>query len=327
MNKKWLTLLFVSIFLLSVTVVIAQESIIDSILQPLGLTDLPAIYGKYFPIIDFIVYLVIFIGMAEFGLTRKGERKFPSGAITGIAIVLALGLAVWEATAQFNIASFGPIAGLVLVILILFAAWEIIRSLGLGSFDVGMGFFAIAWFLAEAYLAPIMNSFKTALPQIANILKGVAALAFAYTLFYTIGYKQGYLRVWKKAAPSATNEEKAATAAYKAAGEILGLVGAKGNDVQAHKDAIRDKLDEVEELWALVRRDAGKLRRGSDREKKTLAIEMLIRAHLKGSRNMVRDLSTTPTNVAKYSSLRKTLKAMENEFAGIAALARELAAP
>src|SRR3989338_243363 len=101
MKQKKLFLLMLIIFVIN-SAVLAQEErpfqdVISEVLDPIAGRgfDLAEIYGKYGMFIDFVIYLVLFIGIAQATLMKHFEGTGGKTVVVVVGIMLAVGLTVW----------------------------------------------------------------------------------------------------------------------------------------------------------------------------------------------------------------------------------------
>ena len=92
-----------------------SRDIIRVLLDPLGGAQFPQIYSEYSAIIDFFVYLALFIGVARVTLGKHFEGATGRLLINALGFILALALAVTGSRMNFTIASLGPYAAAVLL--------------------------------------------------------------------------------------------------------------------------------------------------------------------------------------------------------------------
>lgn len=196
MNKKSLLILILtlSIFAIFASTVSAQQGgMIEQLLKPFG--NIEEAYDKYSALIDMVIYLIIFIGLARWTLS-KGLGGLESGKgknalITGIGIIFAVSLALWERQAGFNIKAFGPVAMVILVALMCFALYTGLRSIKgdgdeplVGHLSAAFASFSIFYLVVMSFGVGAWIGEKV--PLLAAIL-GLIFLASIIYLFYIVG--------------------------------------------------------------------------------------------------------------------------------------------
>lgn len=187
MNKKRIILLSILTILLftSLTMVVYAASpmanaasVFDSIFGYFG--NIADVYGEYSTVIDLIIYLILFMGLAKATL----PEKFKGGVQTAIGLMLAISLTVWEAAAGFNIASFGPFAAMIAVILLGFSMYKMFRSFNVRGFPSAVMGVVVSYFALFAVVPQIFTWLNEKVPAIGGILSIVASAGAIY-LFYT----------------------------------------------------------------------------------------------------------------------------------------------
>ena len=136
MKKKTIFILLASLFIFSAMATIAiaanPPSAIDQILGSIAGENFGKIYEKYGVFIDMVIYLIIFIGLTRWALSKNVKFQEGGKALqVGIGIVFAVGLALWGEQQGFNIMSFGPVAFGILVAIMCFAAYVGMKEFGI----------------------------------------------------------------------------------------------------------------------------------------------------------------------------------------------------
>ena len=193
MNKKTLLLFIIGLFALTtlaIAVSAAEETpnAIESILAPFG-SRLEQIYFKYSAFIDAAIYLIIFLGLAQVTLGHRFESRKGGKAITiGVGLIMAIGLAIWETQAGFNIASFGPVAAVVLLALMGYAIWAGIRAMeieGVDTLTVTAMTYVLVYYSMSAAVPSVIWWINKNVPVVGGLLALIAA-AFTIFLIYKI---------------------------------------------------------------------------------------------------------------------------------------------
>ena len=84
-----------------------QNSFIDTLFRPFQGLQLPVLYDSYATVIDLIIYLILFVGLAK---ATIGKRFETAGVPVAIGIALAIGLTLSERTLGFSLRTLGPLA-------------------------------------------------------------------------------------------------------------------------------------------------------------------------------------------------------------------------
>jgi hypothetical protein len=111
-----------------------QQGALEALLKSFGGRDLGALYNDYSAFIDMIIYLILFIGLTEWTLKNKlGYGNKGRTVTAGLGIILAVGLALYEQQAGFNLMSFGPIAMAIVIALMAIAFYEGLKEFGVSK--------------------------------------------------------------------------------------------------------------------------------------------------------------------------------------------------
>lgn len=194
MNKKLLLLLIVSLFLISsIAVHAADESILDSVFSALSgdSFNMKSFYDKYGNFVDFTLYLILFIGIAQLTLGKKFEGTGGKAVQIVVGIILAVGLSVWAASQnpKFTLASFGPLAAAVLILIIIVALFAIFKSFlpetTLGKTESFIFAVVLAWWMAQA-VSPATIDWIYGLKMVGGLIKATMAILTVVALILLI---------------------------------------------------------------------------------------------------------------------------------------------
>ncbi|MGV8151401.1 MAG: hypothetical protein ACP5NV_06775 [Candidatus Woesearchaeota archaeon] len=161
--------------------------ILDSVLKPFQGVDIGALYLKYVMFIDAVVYLILFMSLAQFVFVKVYGKK--EGKLVSVAIGLALmfGMMALEARTGFNLSQLGPFAALILLLVLGFLFYNLVN----GMFNDPAASFSLTFLVMYAIL---MSSFsllykwleKTS-PLLAAILHLTMVAAFILLIIRIIG--------------------------------------------------------------------------------------------------------------------------------------------
>lgn len=190
MNKKHFLIFLAALFAFSIIAIAVsaqqpqgEEGMIGALLSPVGKLEL--VYAKFDTLIDAGIYLIIFLGLTQYSLGKIFKTGKGGKAISvGVAIVLAIGLALFERTAGFNIASFGPVAALILLALMGYAIWVGIKSMDVGADNLTMVAIAYVavYFTMQAVVPNIIWWINNKVPIIGALLALLALIFVIYLL-------------------------------------------------------------------------------------------------------------------------------------------------
>lgn len=109
----------------------------SELLRPLQLIDISRIYVQNALVIDFVLYLVLFNGVAQVALVRRLEGRGGRLVAAAVGTALALALTGLEAATGFTLASVGPLAAGLLLMLVGVTIYRTLRHLGASAVTAG----------------------------------------------------------------------------------------------------------------------------------------------------------------------------------------------
>ncbi len=124
-------------------------------LSPLANLPIADIYGQYSAVIDFFLYLIIFLGVARWTFEDRFKGVGGRAIIIGIGTSLALSLALAESWLGFSLRSLGLIAGLILVSLVGFLLFSLVHRAGAGLLTSVL-LSAVVTYAGIGALAPVL---------------------------------------------------------------------------------------------------------------------------------------------------------------------------
>jgi hypothetical protein len=105
---------------------------LGALFKPLEYIDISALYDHYSMLIDLIIYLLIFVGLAQITLGQRFSGRGRKAITIGIGLTLALSLATAEKFLGFSIRSFGPIAAGIFLAVLGMMIYRLIKHFGAG---------------------------------------------------------------------------------------------------------------------------------------------------------------------------------------------------
>lgn len=129
---------------------LAAEDPLAGLLAPLQGIDVARIYKLHHLWIDFVIFLLLFISVAQYSIGRRmGGRPGQMLSII-IGLILAIALSLTQRSLGFSLQSFGPLAAGVVIFLVGLAIFHLIRNLGMGRSGAGSLAFLATYFLIRA---------------------------------------------------------------------------------------------------------------------------------------------------------------------------------
>jgi len=162
----------------------AEPGPLETLFAPLADLDVPAVYSRYQGFIDFSLYLVIFISVAQFTVGRHfgGREGKVIAVVTGLA--LAVSLTLVQRQLGFALRALGPLAAGMFVLILAVALFRLVRALGGGYAASGSLAFIVSYF---AIRAVVPGLFAWAQRHAwANALHGLLVMA-VLVAFFRIG--------------------------------------------------------------------------------------------------------------------------------------------
>ena len=123
---------------------------LNQILEPFKSINIAATYKEYYIFIDFIIYLVIFTGLAQFVFSKRFPGRGGKAISIGMALTLSVGMSIFSATTGFRLANFGPLAAGIAVLLVGLLAYGFIKHLGGNTINSGLISFIVTYFLIRS---------------------------------------------------------------------------------------------------------------------------------------------------------------------------------
>jgi hypothetical protein len=137
---------------------------VSETLRPLELLDLPEIYGQHAALIDFLLFFLLFNGLAQATLT--GHLKGKGGRLTSAAIgsSLALALSGLSWATGFSVLSLGPVAVMILLGLVGTVIFRVLRRLQVSKATAGALVLVLVSFSLEAAAPTLAESIAEVFP-------------------------------------------------------------------------------------------------------------------------------------------------------------------
>lgn len=183
------------VFSLLATGVLAQssdedEGFIRPILHPFA-NKFTEIYDDFYVFIDSMIYLIIFLGLTQVSigkLFQSRDKKAAKSISIGVALVLAVGLGVWEASAGFSIKDFGPFAAVVLMTLMGYAVYAGLKELqieGMDKLTVSAAIYVLIYYSMQAVIPNVIQWLNDSVPIVGALLALLGGV-FTFFLIYKI---------------------------------------------------------------------------------------------------------------------------------------------
>lgn len=166
MRKRYLLLIVVLLAAVFASQATAQGNLLDLVFEPFKGFDLAKAYEDYSQVIDFFLYLIIFIGIAKVTLGRLFSGRGGKAVTIGMGLVLALSLSIMEAQMNFNLKAFGPIAAFIFILLVGASLFLAIKHTGFGISGSASVAFVIMYISFSAVTPNVYNWLTSKMPLI-----------------------------------------------------------------------------------------------------------------------------------------------------------------
>lgn len=261
--KKAVVLLFF-VFLFSSVVIAAEEEsiqdILSSVFEPLAGKDFnfAKTYDDYGKFIDLILYIVFFIGVAQFTLMKRFEGVGGKLVVVVVGIMLAVGLSAWAYSQNppFTLKSFGPIAGAIVSLFIFVSMFKIVRAM-MGGHGWGEGSsaffitFIFVWYCMQA-VVPQVTDWIYSVPVIGGILPLFINIAMIMVIIHLAKRLGKGVHFWagkpEAAAGGGSGLGDVEKAAKKAEEEVEKAEGAEKDEAKVEKKEIKVEKQIIETL-------------------------------------------------------------------------------
>ncbi len=146
--------------------------------------ELSATYDSYSGIIDFLIYTVLFIGLAQVTLGKKFDSNGGKAVIVSIGLILAIGLSISESVLGFNLRSFGPLAAAIFIVFVAMVIYLGFKAFGMDTIGSASLTLVLTYFSIRA-ITPGFFDWMMANPQTSwlHSMLVIAVLISIYKLF------------------------------------------------------------------------------------------------------------------------------------------------
>ena len=167
MEKKHFKILTIFLLLISfLSISASAENIIDNALKPFKDFNIAETYSNYFYLIDFILFLMFFLGVARFALEKKFEGKSGMWIIRIVGIMMALGVSIAEKTYDFNLGKLNPLWLAIFFAILIFMLYKLFQGIGISGGKLGTGIIFLVTYWLIYGVSPKFGEALTKMPVI-----------------------------------------------------------------------------------------------------------------------------------------------------------------
>lgn len=161
----------------------------DRVFVPFKYLDLSSVYAAYAGIIDFFIYSLIFVAVAQVTLGRRFAGSGGRAISIGTGLTLAVAMLIAEKTFDFNIQSFGPLAVAIVILLLGIMIYKLLHHAGMGGLRAGSATYIALFLTALAVTPEFLGWIAEAMPLLglALIIALVLAVFGAASLLWPSG--------------------------------------------------------------------------------------------------------------------------------------------
>ncbi|RKX19119.1 MAG: hypothetical protein DRP35_08210 [Candidatus Zixiibacteriota bacterium] len=253
---------------------------INQILEPFREIDIASTYQQNYLFIDFVIYLLIFVGLSKFVFSKRFSGNGGKAISVGVGLILSLSMSVFSYTTGFSIGSFGPIAAIILMLLVGMLLFGFIRQIGGNTVNSGIGAFIVTYFLMRSVTPEIYD--WVAKRSFAAWIDAVLMLSIPYLVYLLI----------RKFIPSLSSKNK---------NNIMGSF--KNREIEKVKDNKLTNLENMEELEKASYKT----------EKKVDKKEKLITKNLKSIISLLQKENPSPEVTNNIVKILTDLQNQDNE--------------
>jgi len=170
--------------MLSIKIALA-ENFLDYIFRPLGGINVASFYDTYWYAIDFILYLIVFLGAVRVSLEKRFTGRGGHALIIVLGIMLTIAMTWFAQTIGFRIANLWPVAAGLFIGLIAFLIFRLMSEQG-AQLGKGVATAYVVTFLAVQAIMPQLCGPDGWIAQKMPIAWGIANILFLVAIVYMI---------------------------------------------------------------------------------------------------------------------------------------------
>jgi hypothetical protein len=177
-KKRFTLVLALSMLVLAAS---ASAQLLDPVFQMLSDLRLIENYAQFPYVIDMIIFLILFIGLARFILAER----IGSVAATGLGLMLSIGLTFFEYSRDFSIGkNLGPVAMLIAALLVGMFLFMIILRAGGQTKVAALAAYAVTFALMVSAYPPLVDYLRTT--TLGGALFAIMTLLWLIAVVYVI---------------------------------------------------------------------------------------------------------------------------------------------
>ncbi|MEK7993190.1 MAG: hypothetical protein AAB403_05235 [Planctomycetota bacterium] len=211
---------------------VLDSSFISAALEPLRYIPLSQIYDQYSVFIDFLLYLVIFLGVAKWSLESRFPGRAGKALTIGVGTALALSLSLAESSFSFSIKSFGIVAVVVLLLLVGIVLFQLARNVGFSAFMAVLAALVLIYF-GIGLLTPSGLDWIDANAPLLHTVAAIALLVLIIKGFFHLFHGAGGISTSPMAAWLTKAETDTATVERQTLESEVPVLAGAGSEIKA----------------------------------------------------------------------------------------------
>jgi len=258
----------------------------------------PNFYETSWPLVDALVFLLIFVGLARVVFEKRFPGQGGKAMIMGVGLALSLGMVFAEVQYGFSLKTFGPMAAGIVLMLMCFMLFHVGKAFG---FSTG-GSIALVFFLGVP-LAPQL------MPDLAQLIGQVLPLVILFWL--ASGAVTGH-SVWDKAHGLQNKTNIDLTAPMREENKKI------DNLDHEEKRGVRDARRQSHRVIKFLMRIRSDLQRRSISQSSVEDIQSKLRSLLKADHELMLDLDRLARTVQQLGRIdQETLRKTQVQLRGL----------
>jgi hypothetical protein len=172
-------------FILSARFVYA-ENFLDYLFKPLGGISVVSFYDNYWYAVDFMLYLIVFLGVARVSLEKKFTGRGGKALIVVLGLMLTIAMTWIAESIGFKIANLWPVAAGLFMAIIAFLIFRLMAEQG-AKLGKGVATAYVVTFLVVQAVMPELFGPDGWIATKTPIIWGIANIVFLVAIVYMIG--------------------------------------------------------------------------------------------------------------------------------------------
>ncbi len=162
------------------------ENFLDYIFRPLGGINVAGFYENYWYAIDFILYMIVFLGISRVSLEKHFTGRGGQALVLVMGIMLTIAMTWFASSIDFRIVDLWPIAAGIFIAIIAILIFRLIAHQG-GNLKAGVATAYVITFLTIQAIMPELFGRDGWIAQNVPIMWGIANIVFLVAIVYMIG--------------------------------------------------------------------------------------------------------------------------------------------